>query len=202
MNNQFSLSARLRQLRKERGLSQRDLADLANISSNAISLIERDETSPSVATLQNLASALNVKMSYFFDGESAQSILHVRAADRPAITSQGARIEGISERLPGQELEPFFVSLDPDSGSGERPVVHAGHEFVYCLRGTVEYHIDGQVFELKEGDFLLFEGQLPHQWHNSGRKQAQLLLVLQTPNSSNEPVRRHFINQPSLIHMG
>jgi transcriptional regulator with XRE-family HTH domain len=202
MNERFSLGARLRQLRRERDLSQRDLADLASISANAISLIERDETSPSVATLQNLASALNVKMSYFFDGESPQSILHIKAADRPAVTSKGARIEGIGERLPGQELEPFFVSLDPDSGSGERPVIHAGHELVCCLRGKVEYEIDGQVFNLEEGDLLLFEGQLPHQWHNSSNKQAQLLLVLQTPNSSSEPVRRHFINQPSLTHMG
>lgn len=202
MNDQFSLGARLRQLRKERALSQRDLADLAAISANAISLIERDETSPSVATLQNLAAALNVKMSYFFDGESARSILHAAAADRAAITGRGARIEGLRERLPDQELEPFFVSLDPGAGSGDRLVAHAGHELVYCLRGAVEYHIDDEVVELQAGDFLLFEGALPHQWRNSGDKPAQLLLVLQTPHASSEPVRRHFIDQPSLVHIG
>ena len=68
----LSLGARLRGLRKERALSQRELADLAELSPNAISLIERDEISPSVATLQRLAAALGVKMSYFFESATVQ----------------------------------------------------------------------------------------------------------------------------------
>lgn len=66
MNVKISLGDRLRQLRAERRLSQRDLAQLAGISTNSISLIEREEISPSVSTLQSLARALNVKVSYFF----------------------------------------------------------------------------------------------------------------------------------------
>ena len=62
MANKFSLGARLRNLRKERKLTQRELAIQASISVNAVSLIERNEISPSVATLQSLATALKVKI--------------------------------------------------------------------------------------------------------------------------------------------
>ena len=59
-----TLGNRLKRIRSERGFSQRELAERAGISANAISLIERNENSPSVATLQSLATALGVKISY------------------------------------------------------------------------------------------------------------------------------------------
>ncbi len=95
----LSLGARLRGLRKERALSQRELADLAALSPNAISLIERDEISPSVATLQRLAVALGVKMSYFFESATVARILHFRPNQRPVIRGAGLTIEGLGARL-------------------------------------------------------------------------------------------------------
>jgi transcriptional regulator with XRE-family HTH domain len=201
MKSGFSLGSRLRTLRKERDWTQRELADQAGLSPNAVSLIERDEISPSVATLQSLATALGVKMSYFFDEDTQTEIMHVKAGQRPSLESRGVTIESVGKRLRGQEIEPFFISLAPGSESGHRHVVHSGHEFVYCVRGRVEYEIDGEVYLLEEGDFLLFEAQLPHHWRNLTAEQAELILILQTPNGSNEPVRRHFSSYPSLAHI-
>jgi len=202
MDRSSSLGARLRAVRKERDLTQRELASRAGVSSNAISLIERSEISPSVATLQNLATALNVKVSYFFDEDVRTDIMHIRASERPALESRGVTIECVGKQLQGQELEPFFISLAPDSESGNRQVIHSGHEFVYCVRGRVEYEIDDKVYMLNEGDFLLFEAGLPHHWRNPTEETAELLLVLQTPDGSNESVRRHFSSYPSLTHVG
>jgi transcriptional regulator with XRE-family HTH domain len=202
MDKVLSLGTKLRALRKERDLTQRDLASLASLSANAISLIERDEISPSVATLQRLAAALNVKIGYFFDEDVQTDIMHVKAGERPSITGKGVTIESIGERLRGQEMEPFFISLAPGSESGRQQVIHSGHEFVYCVRGEVEYEIDGDVYTLNEGDFLLFEAQLPHHWRNPTPEKAELLLILQTPDESGDPVRRHFSSYPSLTHIG
>lgn len=202
MDKVLSLGTKLRALRKERDLTQRDLASLASLSANAISLIERDEISPSVATLQRLATALNVKIGYFFDEDVQTDIMHVKAGERPSITGKGVTIESIGERLRGQEMEPFFISLAPGSESGRQQVIHSGHEFVYCVQGEVEYEIDGDVYTLNEGDFLLFEAQLPHHWRNPTTEKAELLLILQTPDESSDPVRRHFSSYPSLTHIG
>lgn len=202
MDKAFSVGSRLRAVRKERGLTQKELSSRAGVSSNAISLIERSEISPSVATLQNLAGALNVKMSYFFDEDVQTNIMHVKSGERPALESKGVTIESAGKRLQGQEIEPFFVSLAPDSESGSRPVIHSGHEFVYCIRGKVEYDIDGDMYVLNQGDFLLFEAQLPHHWRNPTNETGELLLILQTPEGSNESVRRHFSTYPSLTHVG
>ncbi|NWG08025.1 MAG: helix-turn-helix transcriptional regulator [Chloroflexi bacterium] len=203
MEGSFSLGDKLRQLRSERNISQRELAKMAGLSPNSISLIERDETSPSVATLQSLASALNIRMSYFFEEEAPASVLYIKSGSRPKIESGGVTIEGMGKTLPDQELEPFAVTLEPKAGSGgERQVVHTGHEFVYCLQGKIEYVIDGTIYLMETGDILIFEATLPHLWRNPFDEEARFILVLQTPNASREPVQRHFSSHPSVKHIG
>lgn len=202
MESNLSLGSRLRALRQERGLSQRVLAERAGVSPNAISLIERDETSPSVATLQHLATALDVKMSYFFESATLARILHAQAGQRPVIRGVGLAIEGLGARLDGQQMEPFLITLASHADIGAGQVMHAGHEFVCCLTGHVEYEIDGERYRLEPGDFLLFEADLPHRWGNPGAEEARLLLVLQAPTDVQEPARRHFADYPSVTHLG
>lgn len=199
---EFSVGTRLRSLRKERGLSQRELAESASLSPNAISLIERDEISPSVATLQRLAGALGVKMSYFFENETLAQVVHVRQDQRPVIRVTGLAIEGLGARLTDQQMEPFLITLAPHADMGAGEVVHAGHEFVCCLAGRVQYEIDGALHLLAPGDFLLFEADLPHCWGNPGEEEARLLLVLQASSGAQDPARRHFADYPSVTHLG
>ena len=201
MNQEFSLGIRLRELRKERKLTQRNLADNAGISVNAISLIERDEISPSVSTLQSLATALKIKISYFFDDKAQTNVTHLKADKRPSISSNGITIESVGKRLPGQQIEPFFITLAPHATSGKQQVAHTGHEFVYCLYGQVEYEVENQKYLLEPGDTLLFEAVLPHYWQNPTAKKAGLLVILQTSEETSEPVRRHFPGHPSLAHL-
>lgn len=202
MPQEFSLGSRLRSLRKERHLTQKELATRAGISVNAVSLIERDEISPSVATLQSLATALAVKMSYFFDEDVHTVVVHLKAGQRPAISGQGISIQSVGRRLPHQQFEPFFITLAPYAESGKDNVIHTGNEFLYCLQGTVEYNVNGQTYLLEEGDILLFEASLPHSWRNPTDCEVRMLLVLETPGEGPESVRRHFPEHPSLVHIG
>jgi transcriptional regulator with XRE-family HTH domain len=198
-----SLGTKLRNLRRERKLSQRDLAQQAGLSPNAISLIERDAISPSVATLQRLAGALGVKMGYFFADDSSEAkVIVARAGQRPAIIGQGLTIEGIGAKLAAQQLEPFYVTLAPRANTGREWVVHTGHELVCCLEGQIEYEIDGCTYLLEPGDFLLFEAELPHAWRNPGNENARLLLVMHAPGAVHNPAQRHFSGYPSVAQMG
>ena len=201
MSDVLSLGARLRHLRTERSISQRELARLSGISANSVSLIERGEISPSVATLQSLATALKIKISYFFDDEAAGSVLHIKSIERPVFTSDGVQIEGVGQRLKAQELEPFCITLDPQAVSGDRQVVHPGVELVFCQAGQLEYLIDGKVYHLEKGDFLIFEAELPHTWSNPFDEKAEFLLVIQTPNHLRDSVQRHFVDYPSITYI-
>jgi transcriptional regulator with XRE-family HTH domain len=197
-----SLGTRLRDLRRERNLSQRDLAERAGLSPNAISLIERGEISPSVATLQRLAGALSVRMSYFFDSDDEMHLVYSRAERRPEIASRDVRIEGLGAKLSGQEMEPFIVTLAPGADTCNIPVVHSGHEFVCCLEGRLEYVVGGTAYPLEAGEYLMFEANLPHCWRNAAEQESRFLLVLHSPSGPGDPVQGHFTDHPSVAHLG
>jgi quercetin dioxygenase-like cupin family protein len=91
--------------------------------------------------------------------------------------------------------------MAPHTSSGERQVIHTGHEVVYCLQGIIEYLIDGTIYQVEQGDFVLFEASLPHLWRNPYDTEAQFLLILQTPGDTLDPVKRHFVEYPSITHI-
>ena len=185
------IGPRLKALRKQRGLSLRALAELCGLSANTISLVERGKTSPSVATLHRLATALGVSMTFFFEEEEQRDVVFVKADRRVRTRSDSVIMENLGSGLRDQTMEPLLVSLQPGAGSGDEPIVHLGHEFVFCLEGEVEYEIRDDKYLLDAGDSLIFEAHLPHRWRNAGDSPSTILLILQTLEGQEESVEQH-----------
>ena len=185
------VGSNLRIWRQQRGLSIRALADLCDISPNTISLIERGVTSPSVATLHQLATALQVPITSFFEGRGeATRVISSAPGERAFTGNANVLLENLGSGLEGQLLEPFLVTLRPGADSGHQLMVHRGHEFVYCLQGLLEYEIEGRTFRLAAGESLLFEAPLPHRWRNRGKEEVVFLLIFQSSRQG-ESIDRH-----------
>jgi transcriptional regulator with XRE-family HTH domain len=186
-----NVGVQVQALREQLGLSMRGLAELCGLSPNTISLIERGATSPSVSTLHQLATALRVPITAFFEqhSEGAQ-VIHSRPGERSFSGSANVLLESLGSGLVGQSLDPFLVTLAPGADSGPDTMIHGGHELVYCLEGVVEYVIEGQTYRLDAGESLLFEARLPHCWRNLGSEPCLFLLVLQS-DGPDKPVEQH-----------
>lgn len=167
----------LRALRDERGFSLRTLARLCGLSFNAISRIERGESSPTVATLHLLAKALNVPITAFFDDQTEKTVVVVRHTRRRASTVNGAKMESLGTGLRNQQLAPFLVTLSPERGLTGETVTHSGEELVFCLEGKLRYQIDDEVIDLEAGDSLLFDATQSHQFGNGGDTPTRFLLI-------------------------
>ncbi len=184
---------RLRALRTSRGYSLRALAERSALNVNTLSLVENGKSSPSVSTLQQLALALDVPISSFFEAEPVeQRVVFTPAGQRPTAVFGSTRMENLGQDFAGSAVQPFAVALGPGMGSGDRMIVHTGREFVYCLSGLIRYQIDQDEYFLKPGDSLLFEAHLPHCWENPGDEDAQILLILYPADEREEPGGRHF----------
>ena len=184
---------RLHELRTERGLSMRVLAELSQLNVNTLSLIENNKTSPSVSTLQQLAAALEVPITAFFEGDQPQNSLAYHTAHRrPRVALIHGLLEDLSAGLTSRAVQPFVLTLEPHADSGPQPIVHTGLEFVYCLRGQITYRVEEREFALEPGDSLLFESHLPHRWQNVAAEVAQVLLVLVPADERDRPTERHF----------
>ena len=173
------LGERLRQLRVARSFSMRQLAQVSGLSANALSMIERGLSSPSVSTLYKLADALEVPVTKFFGTEQEkQQVIFLRAREGVRIPI----VRGIWEGRGGEKfvgrVEPFVLTLEAGADSGAAAMIHSGHEFVFCLTGSIEYEVEGQGYQLEPGDSLLFAAHLSHRWRNAGKAVSSLLVVL------------------------
>ncbi len=178
MNRAIAVGQRIRELRTRKGLSLRALAKISELSTNAISLIERGENSPTVSSLHSLATALEVPITAFFEQHGDGLIVHFRKGDRPVSETAGVKMENLGSGLPDQQLEPFLMTIEPGSSSGSQ-ITHSGEELVYVLKGTLICLIDKQEFQLDEGDSLLFLATQPHIYRNQTPVAAQIVIVFQ-----------------------
>jgi transcriptional regulator with XRE-family HTH domain len=188
-----NVGVRLRELRDARAISMRALAARSGLSANALSMIERGRTSPSVSTLYKLAEALGVPITEFFAPQAEkQSVLLIKADERTRVPFSHGVWEGLGgEKFTGR-VEPFVLTLETGASSGHHPMVHTGHEFVYCLRGQLEYLVERELFELGPGDSLLFAARQQHRWRNSGSTVTNVLVVLSGFSEGEHPNAMHW----------
>jgi transcriptional regulator with XRE-family HTH domain len=187
---------KIRELRNQHGFSLRMLAERSGLNINTLSLVENGKSSPSVGTLQQLAKALEVPMAAFFESEPVDKrVVFTSHHHRPEATFSNTSMQNLGKDLAGNVVQPFVVTLEPGAGSGERLIVHTGHEFVYCLSGKVLYTINEIDYSLEPGDSVVFEAHLPHQWKNVDEGQSQIILILFPADQREEPGGRHFTNE-------
>jgi transcriptional regulator with XRE-family HTH domain len=189
------LGERLRKLRESRDMSMRALAEASGLSANALSMIEHGRTSPSVSTLYKLADALSVPVTTFFGVEvQRQQVIFLKSHEGVRVPIERGLWEGRGgEKFTGR-VEPFVLTLDAGADSGSSPMVHTGHEFVFCLLGVIEYRVEEQAYLLNPGDSLLFAAHLSHSWRNAGKTTANLLIVLSSFEESDRPLSVHLKN--------
>jgi transcriptional regulator with XRE-family HTH domain len=186
------VGGRVRALRAKRGLSLRKLSELCGLSINAISLIERGETSPTVSSLYLIANALSVRITEFFPATDETSAVFVPRESRLATTIGSVTMASLGYGLSHQQLEPFIVTLSGSGASEEsEAIIHPGQEFVLCLQGRVLYRVGSSRYTLAKGDSLLFEATEPHSFSKTGRSPAKLLLILQSPDGTRVGRERH-----------
>lgn len=192
-HKEFSVGQRLREIRGRRRLSMRSLAEISGLNINTLSLIENQHTSPSVSTLQQLAQSLQVSITEFFEtDQGSKKLVHQKHGKRPHAVFEHSTMEDLAAGMPRFGAEPIIVTLEPDADSGNKPIVHTGREFVYCLDGRIAYMVDNETFLLESGDSLIFEAYLPHHWKNVDSTPSRALLVLCPMDERDQPRERHF----------
>jgi transcriptional regulator with XRE-family HTH domain len=162
-----AIGVQVRQLRRRVGITVSELAAAAGLSGGMLSKIENGQISPSLASLQALASALNVPLTTFFSTfEEKRDCSFVKAGSGVVIERRGSKV-GHQYSLLGAALggavvvEPYLITLHKDAAPYPA-FQHEGAEFIYMLTGEVVYRHGDQSYHLTPGDALLFDSAAPH----------------------------------------
>lgn len=188
----IDVGQRLKALREEREISIRALARMSGLSANALSMIERGMTSPSVSTLNKLAAALNVPVTAFFRTlPSKEMVVFRKAGERTRVPFLRGMMEGLGGEHFVGKVEAFLLTLENGGNSGPNYMIHSGHELVFCLRGKLEYDVEGNTYLLEVGDSLIFSANLKHRWRNNGSSVVNALIVISGFNEEEIPSEYH-----------
>lgn len=174
----MQLGRKIRDLRLRRGLTVQQLADASRLSKGFISQVENDRTSPSLATLRDLAGALDTSVAYLVV-EEEQIPYVVRREHRPRVHVGGntSKVEVVSAR-PKRNLELLVAELPAGMTARGKRHYHHGEECVMVLEGRVRIVCGEHSFVLEVGDSCHYDGRVPHAVENCGEIQARLLIAM------------------------
>lgn len=175
------LGDKIKNLRKDMGLSLKDLSRRSGISAAAIHKIESNGITPTITTMMKVADSLGMKVSYFIEeGQENNDAVFVRKSMREAILTfkDGLNLQGISAKKYGDFLmTAAHAVVDVGASSGSEPMHYRGEELVYCLRGKMEFQVRDKTYLLGPGDSLHFRTQIEHSWKNTGKVPATLIWI-------------------------
>lgn len=182
-NTIFKISNKIKEIRKEKGITIQEVADRAGVSKGLISQIENNRTIPSLLVLINIINALNIDLNEFFkdfNSELDSGPVVVRKKDtyspfekESAIGFHYKRI--FTSAMDSSTMDIVLLELLPDA---QRPMVETeAYEYKYIISGQVDYIFNDQKISLEEGDSIFFNGRLSHTPRNVGSEKAVMLIV-------------------------
>jgi len=172
---------RIRQRRKELGYSLRALGTRTNLTASFLSQVENDQSSPSLASLQRIATALEVPMFTFLNGiNQASSIIRMGERPRLSFSDAGIAYELLTHNLGGQMMA-VVIRLQPGSRRIAERLSQPTEEFMHVLRGRFAITIEDQTHELDAGDTICYAGQSLRQFAALGSEEAQVVCCIAPP---------------------
>lgn len=173
MGEEFDVGTRLRLLRHDAGMSQRQLAEAAAVPHGQISMLETNRSSPSVASLRKILGGLGITMSEFFEPEEAgANRVFFAASELHDLTSAlyGDAAHRIELRQVGDArqhgLQLLHERYAPGADTGETLLEHDANEGGIVISGALEVTVGDQRRTLYAGEAYLFDSRLPHRFRN------------------------------------
>lgn len=179
----IDIGDKVKRLRLKLGLTQEELAARTELSKGFISQLERNLTSPSIATLMDILEALGTDIASFFAPDEVNEKIIFSPDDmfENEDEAQGVKICWLIPNAQKNELEPILVTIEP-GGSTLPDDPHDGEEFGYVLAGNIVLAIGNRRLKLKKGDSFCFKSIENHYIINPAKREARVLWVATPPS--------------------
>ena len=176
----MDIGNRLRDLRVLKGLTQEELADRAELSKGFISQVERNLTSPSIATLMDILQCLGLTIGEFFNEEPEEQIVFGHQDYFEKVDNElNNTIKWIIPNAQKHIMEPILLTLQA-AGSTYPDNPHEGEEFGFVLKGEITLHVGNKTYGAKAGESFYYQSGRQH--YISSEKGAEIIWVSTPPS--------------------
>ncbi|HIU77968.1 MAG TPA: helix-turn-helix transcriptional regulator [Candidatus Avilachnospira avicola] len=175
----MDIGKNLKELRLRQDLTLEELASRSELTKGFLSQVERNLTSPSISTLEDILEALGTSLSEFFKPEKEEQIVF-GSSDFFVDEKDDYTIEWIVPNAQKNEMEPILLTLKPGCRS-EIMESHGGEEFGYVLKGSISLVIDEKKYRLRPRETFYINGKKTHYLLNTGSNEARVLWITTPP---------------------
>jgi transcriptional regulator with XRE-family HTH domain len=185
MSHDSDIGARLRQYRRDRGLSLRAVARSSGVALSFLSSVERGKLSVSVAKLKTILEALGTSLGEFFSADvqpPARVVYRAKEMTDIAGRGNGLSFKEVAAGRPGRALQLILEDYAAGADTGPGLYHHEAEEAGIVLKGRLELTVDGETWQLGPGDAYYFDSRRPHRVRNIGKGRAQSVSVNTPPS--------------------
>ena len=176
----MKIGAKLKELRVVKGLTQEELADRAELSKGFISQLERDLTSPSIATLMDILQCLGTSIGEFFNESPEEQIVFGKSDYFEKNDSElSNKTQWIIPNAQKNVMEPILMTLEA-GGETYPDNPHEGEEFGYILQGSITIHLGTKTYKAKKGESFYFTADKKH--YLTSKTGASIIWVSSPPS--------------------
>jgi transcriptional regulator with XRE-family HTH domain len=180
---EVDLGARIRTRRLARHETLRELAGQAAVTESFLSQVERGVASPSIASVQRIARALDTSIAELFAADDSAGTV-VRVGDRRKIVYQGlGAVDEFLTRGTDGRLQVIYSTIQPGGGTGDEAYTHdSDEEVVVVLEGSLDLWVGPEHYRLESGDAVTHSSRVPHRNTNPGPGVARVLFCITPPS--------------------
>ena len=175
----MDIGKKLKELRLQNDLTLGDLASRSELTKGFLSQVERNLTTPSISTLEDILEALGTNLSAFFHEEEEKQVVFSEQ-DFFVDDKEGYRIEWIVPNAQKNEMEPILMTLHPRQKSHDM-VSYRGEEFGYVLKGAITLVCGNRKYKLKAHETFYLDGKKTHYLYNHANCDAKVLWITTPP---------------------
>jgi len=178
----FGIGSKIKSTRIKNGLTQEELANRSELSKGFISQIESDQTSPSIATLEDILECLGTNLQDFFSDTLDEKIVFSNEDFFVKETAEDGRtITWVVPNCQKNDMEPILLELEK-GGHSPMDEPHNGEEFGYVLSGSITIFIGAKKYRAIKGESFYFKPYEEHYIANSANSKAKVLWVVTPPS--------------------
>ena len=171
------LGTKLRELRKSKQLSLKQLAERAGCASSYLSMVENGKIDPGISRLKKIADSLEITLvDLFQDQPDSKVVIRKHERVRGAFRGSKTQIEILVPRTPDREMDARLAII-AHGGSSEGTYRHPGQEFGLVLSGSMDLFVGGKTYHLSEGDSFYFSSNQEHSFVNTNAGETVVVWV-------------------------
>lgn len=178
----MEIGKKIRRLRIQNSLTQEELAERCELTKGFISQVERDLTSPSIATLMDILEGLGTNLRDFFNEIEDEKIVFTK---EDVFVSENKDYKyTLNWLIPNAQknlMEPILIELD-EGGKTKEDSPHEGEEFGYVLKGSIYVYLGNERYKVRKGQSFYYKANFNHYIANAGKTKASVIWISTPPS--------------------